>query len=203
MKSNESKKFWAYVAAFGALWGAIEITIGSFLHTLRIPFTGTFMASISAALLISQRQFISKRGISIATGAVAAICKSLSPYGIILGPMIGIFVESILIEIALIIAPKNLISAVFAGMLSALWATAQGLINQWIFYGTKLFELYIILIQKAKQMLRISTFSSWLILIIFISIICLSGATFAILGYFIGKKAFNKFNERMLEKRSF
>ena len=52
MESGEKERFWAYVTAFGALWGSMEITLGSFLHVLRFPFAGILLASISAALLV-------------------------------------------------------------------------------------------------------------------------------------------------------
>lgn len=72
----------------------MEITLGSFLHTLRLPFSGTSLAAVSAALLVAQRQMLPRRGLSLTTGIVAAVCKSVSPGGVIFGPMVGITVEA-------------------------------------------------------------------------------------------------------------
>jgi hypothetical protein len=113
-------RFWAYVTAFGAAWGAFEITVGAFLHALRIPFDGTFLASVSAAFLVAQRQVLPARGASLATGAVAALCKSISPGGMILGPMVAILVESALVEFALLAAPRARTTTMLAGALAAL-----------------------------------------------------------------------------------
>jgi len=34
---------WLKAAMLGSLWASIEIILGSFLHNLHIPFSGTFL----------------------------------------------------------------------------------------------------------------------------------------------------------------
>ena len=180
-----NKKKWAYVSTFGALWGVIEITLGSFLHVLRIPFTGTFLASVTASLLVAQRQFISFRGISIYTGIVAMLIKSLSPDGIILGPMVGILSEAMLVELILTIKPQSIITAILSGIICSIWATLQGIVHQWIIYGTSILKLYLKLLYKATNTLGLPVSYGIYALIIFFTLIAAIAATISLIGYYI------------------
>ncbi|MBT3631717.1 MAG: hypothetical protein HN525_10405, partial [Candidatus Marinimicrobia bacterium] len=44
---------WLKAAMLGSLWASIEIILGSFLHNLHIPFSGTFLASVGLILMIN------------------------------------------------------------------------------------------------------------------------------------------------------
>lgn len=153
MPTPPPSRFWALAASFGALWGAVEITLGSFLHTLKVPFGGALLASLGAALLVAQRQIEPTRGLSVATAAIAALCKSLSPGGVILGPMIGIGVEGLLVELALFVAPRFFGSALLAGTLAALWSAFQKVLVQLVLYGGTALELYEAALRKADDWL--------------------------------------------------
>ncbi len=183
----KSAKFWGMVAGFGALWGALEITVGSFLHALRLPFGGTMLAAVSAALLISQRQVLPRRGLSLATGVVAAICKSVSPGGLIIGPMIGITVEALLVEIALIIAPRSRAGAALAGALAVLWATTQKVITQFIYYGGDLLSLFVAFMEGLARMVGVSAVGGWQVVGGLVMIICFAGAAVGLYGRGIGR----------------
>lgn len=180
------RRFWAVVTAFGALWGAVEITLGAFLHALRLPFAGVLLASISAALLVGQRQLEPRRGVSLATGVVAALCKSISPGGIILGPMVGIFTEGLLVELALLPAPRALPAALAGGALCALWSAFQGLVTQTIYYGARVIDLYLALLARAGQWLGIPPAAGWWGLLALVGVVALMGATGGWLGRRVG-----------------
>jgi len=180
--------FWAYAAAFGALWGALEVTVGTFLHTLRLPFAGALLASMGAAILIAQRQILPRRGLALATGVVAALCKSVSPGGIIVGPMIGILAEALLAEAALFCFPSP-VSAVVAGGLSAIWAVLQKLVFQFLFYGATVLELYSALLTKASDWLALPPSSGWYALGCFLGLLFSGGGLVGALGSRIGSRA--------------
>lgn len=182
----ESRLFWAHVTAFGALWGTLEITLGAFLHTLRLPFVGVVLAAASAALLVAQRRLLPRRGLSLATGIVAALCKSLSPGGIILGPMIGITTEALLVELALLAAPRSLVAALLAGAFCTLWATFQGLVTQYVVFGARLIELYLKALGLAGRWLGIPAGYGWWALALLVGIVALVGALGAGLGHRLG-----------------
>jgi hypothetical protein len=185
--------FWPTAAAFGALWGTIEITLGSFLHTLRLPFTSALLAAIGAALLVAERQVAPARGISMATAVIAALLKSISPGGVILGPMLAITMEGLLVEIALLAAPRFFGAALLGGFLAALWGVFQKLITQWILYGATILDLYMALLRKAGEWLGHSNAGWWLAAIL-LGLIALIGAAGGAIGWRIGRDA-----EKILE----
>jgi hypothetical protein len=178
--------FWAHVAAFGALWGGIEITVGSFLHTLRLPFGGTLLACLGSMLLVAARQIEPRRGASLATGVVAALCKSISPGGVILGPMMGITTEALLVEIALLIAPRAHASAAAAGALAALWSTFQKVISQVIFYGAGILTLYLTVLRRARDWLGLPEDAGFWALGALLAVILAMGTAAGLLGRRIG-----------------
>jgi len=184
---SEGARRWALIAAFGALWGAVEITFGSFLHALRLPFTGTALAALSAALLVSQRQLISRPGMSLSTGIVAAICKSVSPGGVILGPMLGITVEALLVEVALIVAPRSRAGAALAGALAVCWATFQKVLTHYVYYGWSILELYVALVSEGAELVGLSPEGGFQLLGGLVVAIAASGALAAMLGRSVGR----------------
>jgi hypothetical protein len=182
-------QFWAHVAAFGALWGSIEITLGSFLNTLRIPFGGTLLASLGAMLLVAARQIMPRRGASIATGVVAALCKSISPGGIILGPMVAITVEALLVEVALLVAPRARASAAAAGVLAATWSTFQKVISQVVFFGAGVITLYLTALRRARDWLGLPLTAGWWALFALLAIVAALGAAAGLAGRRIGAES--------------
>ena len=181
--------FTAHVTAFGALWGFLEITVGSFLHTLRFPFAGVLLASASAALLVGQRQILPRRGVSLATGAVASLCKSISPGGIILGPMIGILTEALLVELALWPSSHAAACVALAGVLCALWSASQKLVTQYVLYGAKVIDLYMAALRKAGDWLGISPAAGWWSLATLLVVVAIMGAAGGLLGRNIGQES--------------
>lgn len=180
--------YWGVVACFGALWGALEITLGTFLHTLKLPFGGTMLAAVSASLLVAQRQILPRRGLSLMTGIVAAVCKSVSPGGVIFGPMVGITVEAALVELALIVAPRSRIGAALAGALAVCWASFQKVISQYIYFGGTIIELYIAALERGSNMVGLSAEAGWQVLGGVVVAIALLGAVVALWGHSVGRQ---------------
>lgn len=185
-------RFWPYVAAFGALWGAAEVTLGSFLHTLRMPFTGVLLASAGACLLVAQRQVLPRRGAALATGVVAALCKSMSPGGAILGPMLGILAEALLVELALMPAPRSVVAAVLAGALAATWAAFQKLVMQILFYGGSVIDLYMSLLRQTAAVLGVPGDAGWSALGGLLGGIAAVGAAAGVLGWRVGREGMRR-----------
>lgn len=186
---EDRQLFTAHVTAFGALWGTLEITLGSFLHALRLPFAGVVLASLSVALLVSQRQLLPRRGISLATGVVASLCKSISPGGIILGPMIGIVTEALLVELALLPSSSAAACVVLAGVLCATWAASQKLVTQYLLYGGKVIELYLAALGQAGRWLGVSARAGWWALAALLLCVALMGALGGLAGRKIGRES--------------
>ncbi len=181
--------FWAHAAAFGALWGAVEITLGSFLHSLRFPFCGVLLTALGVAILAAQRQLLPARGVSLATAAVAALCKSISPGGIILGPMFGIMIEGLIVELFFLAVPRSLMAALVAGVFCACWSAAQQLVTQYLYYGQDLVELYLAAVRLAGDWLGLSAGAGWTALFAFAALLSIIGAAGGCLGWRLGRDA--------------
>jgi len=143
---------------------------------------------MGAALLIAQRQVVPKRGLSIATAFVAALCKSLSPGGIILGPMIGITAEGLLVELVLLVSSRWIGCAILAGMLAAIWTVFHKLLSGFVFYGTTAIELYMAVLQKSGEWLGHAD-AGWWAAAAFVGIIASIGAIGGIFGWHVGQDA--------------
>ena len=102
---------WVYIAVFGALWGAIEITLGAYLHVIFPPLADTFlvgviMAGLGGLIALTGRHFVPHTGSVLMIGVVTALLKALSLGGVKIGPMVAILAESLLMEVGLFLSPS-------------------------------------------------------------------------------------------------
>ncbi len=194
MTTSNQTKLWRESAAFGALWGALEITLGSFLHSLRVPFTGATLTIIASIVVISARMIFPHRGFCIRAAMVCAILKSFSPGGIIFGPMCAIMGEGLVIELAFL-SPSVRFSAALGGCLASLWTFIQYFVIRLIHFGTDIFKLYLAMIKKAAKSIGVPESWGWPALILAVVITSLIGATAGIIGYNLGNRAKKKLSQ--------
>jgi hypothetical protein len=181
--------FWCHAAAFGALWGALEITLGSFIHALHIPLGSAALAGLGAGVLVAQRQILPARGLTLATALVAAVCKSISPGGVILGPMIAILSEGVLVELILLPAPRARAAAPIAGGLAAAWCVLQKLVTQLVLFGAGIIDVYLALLQRGCAWLGLPPSGGlWTVAGVLAAIAAL-GAVGGALGRSVGARA--------------
>jgi len=132
---------WIRAAAIGSIWAAIEIIAGSFLHNLRVPFSGTMLAMAAVYMLVAFSMQWREPGIIIRAGLIAALMKSISPSAVILGPMVGIIMEALILEATWILLGRNLIGFITGGMLAVTWALLQKVLSLLILYGFDLVRI--------------------------------------------------------------
>ena len=144
--------FWARAAIYGGLWGAVEVTLGGFLHTLRVPLAGVFLAACEAGFLVAVRRITGAKGIALAVAAVAACVKSLAPAGALLSPLVGIVTEGLLVELAFLTLPGAWLPAVVGGAASTLWSLAQFILTQILFFGAGTLKVYELAYRGAQKM---------------------------------------------------
>ncbi len=184
-------KFWAYVTAFGTLWGGLELTLGTFLHVLHVPKTGLIMTFLSLILVLAQRHIFSDRGSTICVGIIAACIKSLSPGGIILGPVVGIIGEAILIELCFFVPKRGWLPAMIAGGLAVTWSQMQSAFNLWIYYGQDFIDGICVAIEKFFSM-PWSAALGWGLLGAFFGIMFILGGVGGFLGNKLGIRVENE-----------
>src|SRR5512133_2749638 len=98
--SHKLSEKWIKASITGTIWAASEIVLGSFLHNLRVPFSGNILTAIGIIILVSISYIWTERGLFCRAGLICALLKTLSPSAVIFGPMIAIIAESLLIEMS-------------------------------------------------------------------------------------------------------
>lgn len=142
------------VAVFGALWGAVEISMGTVLKALHLPFNGAFLAAIGLTVLLVGRLFVPRRGSTLFIGVIAMLIKLLSIGGVVIGPMIGILSEALLAELVLSAAAKpGRIAFMLAGVLGVGWTMIQPFVTGAILFGRDMLEVWVDLVNQGSRTL--------------------------------------------------
>ena len=181
---------WLKAAVMGGLWASFEIIVGSFLHNLHIPFSGTTLATFSVILMIAFMQVWKEKGLIWRAGIICGLMKSLSPSAVILGPMTGIMMEAILMDLFIFIFGANLLGYILAGTWALLSTILHKIASLFILYGNDVVTIYVNLFEFLKKQLGI-LYADPADLIIWIIMIYTSiGALAALAGYLLGRYAF-------------
>ncbi len=187
MKAELSEK-WIKAAIAGTIWAASEIVLGSFLHNLRIPFSGNILTAIGIIILISISFMWSERGLFWRAGMICAIMKTMSPSAIIFGPMIAIMAESLLLELSVRLMGRTFAGYIIGAMLAMSWNLFHKIASYIISYGSNIVEVYTNLLNMAERQLNVKTDLVWLPIIILLIVYALFGLLAAVIGIRIGKK---------------
>jgi len=170
----------ATVAVFGTLWGISEITLGSVLKSINIPFSGAVLAAIGLTIALVGRVFVPQKGSTLFIGVIAMLLKLFSLGGIIIGPMVGIFSEALIVEILLsLMGNPNRISFLLAGALGVTWTLLQPFVTGPLLFGRSLFVVWLDLLDTGNRLLGLNGSAVlWLVVVllgIYMSIGCVAG----------------------------
>jgi ABC-type thiamin/hydroxymethylpyrimidine transport system permease subunit len=170
-------------ALFGALWGVIEVFLGTILHASKIPFRGTVLTIIAVVLITTSRSFINYKGSMIAISAVAATLKLITLPGFNITPFIAIIMQGIIAEIVFSFFNYNFISSLFAGSSIMLYTLIHSLIMQGIFFGLGIYNVYIELLNSIGRAMNYDGQMSLVLIPIIILLYILFGAGAGWYGY--------------------
>lgn len=160
-----------YIGLFGAIWAALEITLGSYLHVLKVPFTGTVMTALGIAIALVGRSSVPKRGSVLFIGVVTALLKMFSLGGIVLNPMIGILAESALAEIGLLASGRpRWWTFTLAGALAVSWDFFHRFFTQALLAGRGVLEIYRWTIEEGSRLLGIGETAAIVLIALLIAI---------------------------------
>ena len=189
---NELNPIWLKAAVAGGLWASFEIIVGSLLHNLHIPFSGTLLATFSVILMIAFLQIWNEPGLIWRAGLICGLMKSLSPSAIILGPMTGIMMEALFMELVLYLVGRHVIGYILAGIAALLSTILHKLANLFILYGTDLVNIYANLFRFIQKQLGLEGASPKDLIIWILAVYVLVGASAALAGTFMGRKALRR-----------
>lgn len=187
MKAGLSET-WIKASIAGTMWAASEIVLGSFLHNLRVPFSGNILTAIGIVILVSVGHIWNDRGIFWRAGLICALMKTMSPSAIIFGPMIAIFSESLLLELPVRIFGRSIAAYLLGAILAMSWNLFQKIANYIIIYGSNIIEVYNNLLRWAQKQLEIHTDIVWLPIIFLLVIFAVFGLIAGMTGIMVGRK---------------
>lgn len=179
---------WIKASVLGTIWASSEIVLGSFLHNLRVPFSGNILTAIGIIILISAMYKWEESGLFWRAGIICALLKTMSPSAVIFGPMVAIFSEALLLELSVLLLGRTIPGFVLGAVLAMSWNLFQKIFNYIIFYGYNIVEVYSNLMQYAERQLGLHFNAVWAPLVLLLIIYALFGAFSAIIGIRTGKK---------------
>jgi hypothetical protein len=183
---------WVYIAVFGALWGAIEITLGAYLHVIFPPLADTFlvgviMAGLGGVIALTGRHFVPHTGSVLMIGIVTALLKALSLGGVKIGPMVAILAESLLIEAGLLLTRRPTRWAfALAGALAVSWNFFHKFVMMRLLFGQGVSEVAVKMVKDGSALLGLDVRYSIAILVILFVIRLVVGATAGWLAWDLG-----------------
>jgi len=186
-KTNISDK-WVKASIIGTIWAAAEIVLGSFLHNLRVPFSGNLLTAVALVILIAVSYRWREHGLYWRAGIICALMKTMSPSAIIFGPMIAIIMESLLLEASVRIFGRTYMGFILGSMLAMSWNLFQKVFNMIIFYGGNLVDIYKNITDYVSRQLNLQFDAFWAPLILLLGIYALFGAVTAVTGIITGRR---------------
>jgi hypothetical protein len=183
---------WVYIAVFGALWGAIEITLGAYLHVIFPPLADTFlvgviMAGLGGIIALTGRHFVPHTGSVLMIGVVTALLKALSLGGVKIGPMVAIVVESLLMEAGFLLARQpTRWGFALAGALAVSWNFFHKFVMMRLLFGQGVYEVAVNMVKDGSKLLGLDVRYSIVILVVLFVIRLVVGAVAGWLAWDLG-----------------
>jgi len=165
------------LAVFGALWGLVEISLGSILHAVDLPMTGMVLSIIGVMVASIGRLFVPRRGSTIFIGVIAMVLKLFSIGNALIGPMVGIFVGALLAELILDVFPKPSLPAFISACAgAALWTVVQPFVTGTLLFGRNLLVIWLDLLDMGSRLFGLpSQAALWVVLAVVVLHLALGG----------------------------
>lgn len=179
---------WQRAAVLGSLWAASEIVLGSFLHNLRVPFSGHILTAIAVVILVAGHRTWPLPGLLLRAGLIAALMKSASPSAVLLGPMVAIAMEGVVMEASVRLLGGRAVGFVVGAALAMSWTMAQKVFTLLLTYGPDLVRLYGDLIALAERQVGPIPLGPWGPLLALGVLNVMVGAAAAVAGLRLGTK---------------
>jgi len=144
-----------YIAVLSALWAASENLLGGQLHAMNVPLSGAVLAAIAVFLMVTLRSLVPKVGSILMMGIVVALLRVLGIGGIVLSPMIAIFMEAVLVELAMTVGGTTLLASSIGGLLADMYSIVHPFIFQPLLFGTSMLIIYQKTISAASKIFGI------------------------------------------------
>jgi len=200
--SSYSVRHWVTIGLFSALWAAVEVSLGSYLHVIFPSQTNTFfvgvvLGGIGVVIALTGRHFVPHRGAVFFIALVTALLKLLSPAGARLGPFIAIVMEGLLMEAALwTVSEPRVWTFSLAGALAVGWNLPHKFIMMRLLWGQQIAQVYVKMLQEGSQILGIAPSAALWILGILLLVRLLVGALGGWVAWKLGQAVAKRMGRR-------
>lgn len=182
----------------------IEVFIGSFLHLVKIPFSGHFLSLNQGLLLLKFSENTKTRfectKVMIEVSLVASTMKALAPAGKKLGPMLSISMQGALLSLGHLIFGNNIIGQIVGMIFLSLWAFCQPLVSYFLIYGPDLFKAFEYLLKRIKKYTGVSDDLLIKTLLIAISIKLILAIMIPFLLRYLNRKGWDRYDSFFRKK---
>jgi nucleoside-triphosphatase THEP1 len=182
VKTQQLSEKWIKASILGTIWASSEIVLGSFLHNLRVPFSGNILTAIGIIILISTSYKWKEHGLFWRAGIICALLKTLSPSAVIFGPFVAIISEAVLIEISVRLLGRTISGFIIGAILAMSWNLIYKIFKMILFYGNNIVDVYTNLMLYTSRQLGLQFNAVWTPLLILLFIQILFGSFAALVG---------------------
>lgn len=176
----------------------IEIGLGSFLHSFKIPLTGHLL-SINQIAFLSRSSFkLNSLKAPLQISLISSFLKSLSPAGKKLTPMLAIAAQGIFYYLGLYFFGINYFGLFWAVLMSSLWAFIQPVLFIYLLFGKNSLSVAEYFLHEFE---KLSPHANQIILRILIAVILLKlglAFFFSVFAIKMNDSDFNKYQNKML-----
>jgi len=178
------------VGIFGAAGAALEISVGTFLHTFPVlPFKGMFLASLLAALFVAVRIVTGRRGAPFLVAAVIAALKLLSPGAGFMTVVLAILMEGVTAGLVLAVGTmRGPLVPILAGMSTALYTVAHKFLVNGLLLGSEIYGIYLGFLEDASVLLGLSPSDALWLLVPVLVLHLIAGGAAGLLGWRLGRR---------------
>ena len=178
-----------YVAVMAAIWAASENILGAQLHAMNVPFSGAALAAIAVFLMVTCRSLVPKVGSVLIMGIVVALLRIFSIGAVLLSPMIAIFMEALMVEIAMTVGGANQVASLIGGMLAEMWTFVHPFVVQPLLFGTSMLIIYGKTISAGSKMLGIAPSNVIIVFLVLVVVHAVAGVIAGVAGWRFSARA--------------
>jgi hypothetical protein len=176
------------IGIFGALWGAIEISAGSILHSLNVPMTGMFLSAGGLLVAMVGRSFVPRFGSTLFIGVTAMLMKMFSLGGVVIWPMLAIFMEALIAEVALTTLRKPRLAAfAITGALGVFYTMVHPFFSQGLLAGNGVLFVWEMLLEEGTRIFGIPLSAAILVIAMMASLRVVVGGLAGVLAWNVSK----------------
>jgi hypothetical protein len=190
----------AIIGLLAATNGAVEITLGNYLHILHFYFTGNIMIGFNCIIYMLGRKAVPMKGTIFLIGFISAFIKLLMGWNINANAAVSIFIEAILMEISITFVGYNMAGAIIGTVSANIWALFQKLVMASLIGGESFTKNLTEITDKASRILFFDKSYIAGAIIFIILIYAAWGVIFGLIGWRVTQRLSPRMCPNQVEK---